>query len=469
MRSDPRSRTRWRRRALLAGGAVLLCACLDPIQQDTLTPPDPARLTTFSGKVTDSCTGAPLDKVRVLACPGGICLPETQLAKDTDPRGEFLFKDLGPGRLRVSASRADYRASDWIYVLTGEPHPSVELPLPPIVTTPPSTVALDVLFVIDNSLSMEQEQSALASSFSQFLGTLTGYSVNVGLPLRLDLHVGVVSTDMGAGPWALPSCEAPNGDDGKLQSMPRLPGCTPPDDRFISATTSGGVVLTSNVRQGQSCASGCSPSDQVADAFSCIARLGAGGCGFEQPLAALLRALEPATTPGFLRPQSALAVIVLSDEDDCSAVDPKQLFDPAREELGPLTSYRCFRAGITCDEDVGVPGVKQSCKPAHQHLLDLQAVADRLKSLRPGRLYLAVIGGRHESVEVTLEGSNLTLRPSCQYSGGTAVPAIRLSHLVGLLWPNSSFDSICASDLGYTLSSIATRIVTTTLLNPCNL
>ena len=46
-------------------------------------------------------------------------------------------------------------------------------------------------------------------------------------------------------------------------------------------------------------------------------------------LEAMRLALDPATTEnaGFLRENSALAIILLTDEDDCSARDPL-LFDP---------------------------------------------------------------------------------------------------------------------------------------------
>lgn len=84
----------------------------------------------------------------------------------------------------------------------------------------------------------------------------------------------------------------------------------------------------------------------VADDFSCVARMGTGGCGFEQPLEAALRALAPSapttwTAPGyvpitfrdgsfghgldanagFVREDSVLAITLLSDEEDCSTPD----------------------------------------------------------------------------------------------------------------------------------------------------
>ena len=47
-----------------------------------------------------------------------------------------------------------------------------------------------------------------------------------------DLHIGVISTDLGAGNFGLPSCEV--GDDGQLQNKPRKVGCYPPSQPWIS-------------------------------------------------------------------------------------------------------------------------------------------------------------------------------------------------------------------------------------------
>ncbi|MDD5308575.1 MAG: hypothetical protein PHU25_14735 [Deltaproteobacteria bacterium] len=49
---------------------------------------------------------------------------------------------------------------------------------------------------------------------------------------------------------------------------------------------------------------------------ACLASVGAQGCGIEQPLIAAVRALD--RQPGFLRSDALLAIIIISDEDDCS-------------------------------------------------------------------------------------------------------------------------------------------------------
>ena len=65
-------------------------------------------------------------------------------------------------------------------------------------------------------------------------------------------------------------------------------------------------------------------------AFGCIAAVGSAGCGFEAPLEAVYRVLTtPAINPGFLRDDALLVVILMTDEDDCSAPPDTTLFDPS--------------------------------------------------------------------------------------------------------------------------------------------
>src|SRR5690606_24408569 len=60
----------------------------------------------------------------------------------------------------------------------------------------------------------------------------------------------------------------------------------------------------------------------LTDAFSCVASVGAEGPGLEMPLEAARLAIGPrvadGSNDGFLRDDALLAVIVLTDENDCS-------------------------------------------------------------------------------------------------------------------------------------------------------
>src|SRR5688500_19843843 len=59
----------------------------------------------------------------------------------------------------------------------------------------------DILFMIDNSISMEDEQENLARNFPAFIDELR--KIQGGLP---DLHIGVITSDVGAGPLAESGC-----------------------------------------------------------------------------------------------------------------------------------------------------------------------------------------------------------------------------------------------------------------------
>src|SRR5512137_566271 len=172
---------------------------------------------------------------------------------------------------------------------------------------------VDILFVIDNSNTMVEEQENLAQNFPKLIARVEAIT-----PPIKSYHVGVISTDIGAGPFVTGTCE-PKGDDGVLQHAPRGSGCAPSYPLYLSG-----------------------PGLQVAQDFACIAKLGTDGCGYEQQLESALRALstQPAND-GFVRPSAPLAIVFITDEDDCSAQDTA-LFDESNAALGPLPT-RCVR------------------------------------------------------------------------------------------------------------------------------
>jgi hypothetical protein len=204
---------------------------------------------------------------------------------------------------------------------------------------------LDVLFMIDNSSSMAEMQQKLAVQIPAFVTALE--SLPMGLP---NIHVAVVSSDMGAPGDATFSigCTA-FGDNGTFQNQPQgtctasplAPGAT-----YLSNV--GGVVNYSGT---------------LSDALSCIALLGDKGCGFEHQLGSIARALgadgapAPNTNTGFLRPNAQLAIIMLSNEDDCSAPPDTLLYSldvggsgqqNIQNALGPVGNFRCNAYGHLC-------------------------------------------------------------------------------------------------------------------------
>ena len=92
---------------------------------------------------------------------------------------------------------------------------------------------VDILFVIDNSGSMAEEQASLAQNFNRFINVLE--NIEGGLP---NVHIGVISTDVGAGPFGIQGCTG-NGDNGSLQSAPQVGGCSPPSGAYIQDIDDG--------------------------------------------------------------------------------------------------------------------------------------------------------------------------------------------------------------------------------------
>jgi hypothetical protein len=205
----------------------------------------------------------------------------------------------------------------------------------------PRARPLDLLFMVDNSNSMEEEQESLSRAFPRLIeglvsGDPNGDGVEDFLPVT-DIHVGVITSDMGTGGFRVPTCVEPmRGDDGVLRELgtTAVMGCAVRYPRFLTF------------------------SDQLADDFACVARVGTGGCGFEQQLEAALKAVTPSTSPirfylgttgqgdtenaGFLRPGSVLGVVLVTDENDCSASDP-EIFNPMSSTFTGDLNLRCFR------------------------------------------------------------------------------------------------------------------------------
>lgn len=354
----------------------------------------------------------------------------------------------------------------------------------------PPTEKVDALFVIDNSGSMAAKQAAIASQITSFISSLR--SDTRGLP---DVHIGVTSTDLGTGVFSITHCDdPPGGDAGRLLTntcatptgAPYIvnvapTGCTIERDTSGQCTTHD--CTQSNCEEGtlETDAHGCPrctnhQGEPLEDVFSCISQLGTLGCGFEQPLEAMRKALDPSNThnAGFLRPDSVLAVFFLTDEDDCSASTP-QLFDPTQtaidSPLGPLTSFRCFEFGVTCDINLRTAtGVRENCQPREDSgalLYPISEYVSFLAGLRdPGRIVVAAAAGPVQNQSVTVTLDNDTGWPELGYSCTTpndgAVPAIRLLAMVeqfvdplDLGW---AFSPICSLDYSGALSSFAMKI-----------
>src|SRR3569623_844094 len=101
----------------------------------------------------------------------------------------------------------------------------------------------------------------------------------------------------------------------------------------------------------------------IGSLFQCMALLGQSGCGVERQFKSSLTALEKARQPldkdpdngGFLRDEALLAVVMVTNEDDCSVENDSLLLPPSVNSakdvsgLGAFWSYRCNEFGHVCD------------------------------------------------------------------------------------------------------------------------
>ena len=223
-----------------------------------------------------------------------------------------------------------------------------------------------MLFVVDDSSSMAPAQANLVASFPAFMETLR--ALPGGAP---NLRIAVVSSDMGAGDGSIQGC-AGVGKAGRFQFAARGP-CTATnlqaDATFI--TDAGGGVTNY--------------TGSIEDVFGCIAPLGESGCGFEQPFAAITRALgadgsgnPPADNAGFLRPDARLAIVMLTNEDDCTPKAGTALFDATSNTtlaspLGPPDQLPLQRVRSPVQRRPAGARRAQRARRRHVHLRQLRA------------------------------------------------------------------------------------------------
>ncbi len=317
---------------------------------------------------------------------------------------------------------------------------------------------VDILFVVDNSRSMSEEQDVLTRQIEVMARELIAPPPGSDWPAVEDLHIGIVSSDMGSGGYTIMTCEDPvRGDGGVLQNLGRLDECAVTYSAADCDRDRGECPWLTHSRDFPD--DGSDPDDPpIWEDFACIATLGTEGCGFEQPLESALAALTVQAGPGrpnagFLREDSLLAIIFVTDEDDCSAANP-DLYDPAREDFGPM-NVRCLlnpdqlhsidryfegflslRDGdpdrIVVGAITGVP-VDGSWEPG-----------DPIDALRD----LAVVDPRNPNEQL----------PTCGTSMGRAFAPVRIAELVYRFEDSGMLASICHADWTRPLQGITRKI-----------
>jgi hypothetical protein len=315
--------------------------------------------------------------------------------------------------------------------LGGNAEPPDLATAPDLAPAGPRTRKLDLLFMIDDSSSMSAAADELRLHAADFLSMFDDLAA---AGVFVDLHVGVVTSDYGAGATTVGGCQAsPGGKKGLLQAHGAAAdaGCLGPagDARFLElAYDQHGGAPVSNLPAGQ----------DLAHTFRCMAAVGTNGCGFEHPLESVYAALHNRVeNSGFLRDDALLSVVFLTNEDDGSAAPDSTIFDSDRPELGAYDTFRQVRYGIVCGDPAVAPpygashGPLTDCVPAPNpagrpdRAYDVSRYIDfftRPKSeggvkADPSWVSLVAIDGPDTSIETLLvkRGTGLGLAPSTSY------------------------------------------------------
>lgn len=168
----------------------------------------------------------------------------------------------------------------------------------------------DVLFVVDDSGSMSEEQGLLSRNANRFITTASS--------LNTDFQIGVVSTDMQAG-----------NRSGRLYSS----GSNP---KIVKPGPNAAAQFAANVTG-----------------------LGTDGAPDERGLAAMFAALtdplinDPASNQGFLRSDAKLAVVIVSDEEDSSNGTTAFYYDFLRNLKGIHNASLVSLSAIVGDDPNG--------------------------------------------------------------------------------------------------------------------
>lgn len=196
---------------------------------------------------------------------------------------------------------------------------------------------VDLVFVVDNSASMFDEQQQLIASVPGFIASIESL-------LGEDFHVMVIDTDIGTGGgcyeaifnsfdcglWCPANC--PDGCHCECNAQPCAAWGELPCDALMGAGRIADVAGTVCGLPGRRWLDAADPDRDAT--FQCMASVGIEGEPTERPVQALSVALgelaaADACNQGFLRQDALLVVTLISDEDDslASPGEPAQWHD----------------------------------------------------------------------------------------------------------------------------------------------
>ncbi|NPD22935.1 VWA domain-containing protein [Corallococcus exiguus] len=290
---------------------------------------------------------------------------------------------------------------------------------PPLVA-PQKT---DILFVIDNSGSMSEEQQGIATELPAFLAAL-----KEGNGVSQDFRVGVITTSV---------YQRQRFADGAdvIRSFPDQEGRLRP------------VRDESNQPTAERFIEGADPL--LLPKFQRLVDQGTSGSGQEAPFEAVRLAVASplATQPlaeggngGFLRDDARLLVVVVSDEEDCSST-----------QRPPPVALGEDRAVDSCTEQGDKLTPVSEYYQAFQSLRDSQGVSREVLWATIGPV--AVTDKRAELIVDTTSGTTYVRNVDCPTSYG---PGYRQSDMAKAFdVTRANLDSICRTSYQQTLLDIA--------------
>lgn len=242
---------------------------------------------------------------------------------------------------------------------------------------------VDVLWVVDNSGSMESSQSGLTSNFQSFINGFQqkGY----------DFHMAVTGSDA----WrAAYQSNATNKSMLQRARQGEINFTTNP----LSWLTNSGIGIMNR------------STPNLANVFITNATQGIKGTGDERAFQSMREFLNASINSGFRRPDASLAIIILSDEDDFSATtssyvageyyeevnsdplvlpssnDPDNIYNLYRDSrLHTVASYKTYLDGLVGagNYSVNMIGIMdQACKTS---------LNDSFTGRRIGRRYMELV------------------------------------------------------------------------------
>ena len=373
---------------------------------------------------------------------------------------------------------------------------------------------VDVLVVMDNSGTMGQEQGLLAASFESFVSVLERPGVDASY------RIGITTTDDGnpwcsgttpeAGALQMSSCRSrpeefsfPGGQDDALDEA-CLDQCPEQWSTIETLPTEAAGSYELRPRRWLENIEGQTNLPEgltVTQAFQCVGPQGISGCGFESPLESMWKALtrslfEDDYDFGFVRDNSVLSIIHVTDEADCSRnSDWDTIFLPDGNRIfwsdpmaGTPTSAVCWNAGVACSGagtyddcfavDLDVDGNEVSAanapddavlRPLSRYIDLVQEYEDQKQQINPDQeIVVAVLGGVGRNGTILYQDSvsdpqfqdDFGIGPGCSSPTGDAVPLVRLAQFAEAfqIGGAQSLFSICAQDYGPALQAIAESI-----------